>query len=117
MIAIKPKSQQTETPVKPLANGQENKPAPAAETGVKRQTTPFTGADGSRDYRAIYADIFKFHEAHNPPDISDTSGDPDGYWWTVGIELTQLSKKYGGDEFANNLLMAVFTELEREYNG
>ena len=76
---------------------------------------PFTGIDASRDYRAMYADVFKFHERFNPPDFTDTDGQPGRYWWTAAAELTQLADKYHNDAFMTALLTAVYAELEREY--
>ena len=76
---------------------------------------PFTGIDASRDYRAMYADVFKFHERFNPPDFTDTDGPPGRYWWTAAAELTQLADKYHNDAFMTALLTAVYAELEREY--
>ena len=79
------------------------------------QIKPFQSIDGKSDYRAMFAAAYKFHEKHNPPEADET-GEPGGYWWRVSEDMTQLAQKYNNNDFMNALLLAVFSELEREYN-
>ena len=102
MIELKRKTQHPEA-----------QPIPAAGSS-KKQSINFTGYDSSRDYKAMYADVFKFHTKHNPPDTAD-KGQPGGYWWTLNEDMIQLANRYGNDAFMNGLLNAVYSELEREY--
>ena len=81
----------------------------------RKQGQPFTGYDNSRDYRSMYADVFKFHEQHSPPDTADKEGKPGGYWWMLNEDMIQLANRYGNDAFMNGLLNAVYSELERDY--
>lgn len=118
MIEIKRKSQNSaeraEMPLKTgLPQGQGETPT-NGETALKGQIKPFQSVDGKQDYRAMFADVYKFHEKFNPPDAADT-GEKGGYWWTASEELTQLAGKYPGSEFFTKLLLTVFEELEREY--
>lgn len=118
MIELKRKTQthagRAEMALNALEAGQDTQSIPAAESSRKRQGQPFTGYDSSRDYKAMYADVFKFHTKYNPPDIAD-KGKPGGYWWTLNEEMIQLANRYGNDAFMNGLLNAVYNELEREY--
>lgn len=123
MIEIKrsvpqPAQKRAEMPV--LAPGREQpingmfdaQTAPQGTTErVRRSFTAPT--DPARDYRAMYAALFRFHERNNPP----TLGDDDGalYWAAVSDDLQATAQLFNGDPFMVNLLCAVFEELEREY--
>lgn len=119
MIEIKRKSQNSaeraEMPLKGVAAQKAGEYLPDSKPALKWQQTPFKSIDGKRDYREIYRAIFDFHERHNPPEL-DLTGEPGGYWSTIKEEILQLVKRFGDDKFANALLIAVFDELEREYN-
>ena len=79
----------------------------------KRQPETFTSSDGTRDYRALFRDVYGYLRKYLPPVIDD-KGKPGGYWWSAGMELLELEVKYKNDKFANALIVAVFNELERE---
>ena len=92
--------------------------AGTAQTGP--QSTPqrtqraFTApTDAARDYRAMYAALFRFHERHSPP----TPGDDDGalYWAATSEDMTATAEQFDNDPFIIDLLCVVFAELEREY--
>lgn len=74
----------------------------------RRQLHPFIGHDPARDYRRIYRILFDFHERHNPP-----RGGAE-YWDDVCDDMTQTAAAGGDDPFLMDLLVAVFSELERE---
>ena len=119
MIELKRKSaERTETPVNRTGtHGSEKRVFEPQE--IKNANTgqikPFQSIDGKQDYRAMFAAAYKFHEKNNPPEADET-GEPGGYWWRVSEEMTQLAQKYNNSDFMNALLLAVFGELEREYN-
>ena len=71
--------------------------------------------DPTRDYRAMYAALFRFHERHNPP----TAGSDGGafYWAAVSDDMTATAQQFDNDPFFLNLLCAVYEALEREYKG
>lgn len=118
MIELKRKAQKpterAEMPLKSVLPQVQGETPASDKPALKRQQMPFKSIDGQRDYKAMYADVFKFHEKYSPPDARDT-GQPGGYWWTASEELTQLGAKYGNDAFITALLVAVYGELEREY--
>lgn len=69
---------------------------------------------GGRDYRAMYADAYTFHERHNPPSIGSEQTEID-YWMKSAKDMTELANRHGNDTFMNALLIAIYAELEREY--
>ena len=69
---------------------------------------------GGRDYRAMYADAYTFHERHNPPIVGNEQAEED-YWITSAKDMTELAIRYGNNSFMNALLIAIYAELEREY--
>lgn len=86
----------------------------AAQNAPQRPQRAFTApTDATRDYRAMYAALFRFHERHNPP----TLGDDDGalYWAATTDEMIAIAQQFNNDPFMMNLLCVVFDELEREY--
>lgn len=125
MIEIKRKAQQAHTA--PTA------PPQAAQTDARKTGSPSAGTaqtakqgatervrrsftaptDPARDYRAMYAALFRFHERHNPPTIGEDNGD--GYWIATTDDMQATAKQFNDDPFMVNLLCAVFEELEREY--
>ena len=86
----------------------------ASQGATERVRRSFTApTDPARDYRAMYAALFRFHERHNPP----TMGDDDGalYWQTTNDDMIATAQQFDDDPFMLNLLYAVFNELEMEY--
>ena len=94
----------------PSAGTAQTAPQGATERVRRSFTAP---TDPARDYRAMYAALFRFHERHNPP----TLGDDDGalYWAAVSDDMQATAQQFNGDPFMVNLLCIVFEELEREY--
>lgn len=125
MIEIKRKAQQAHTaPTAPPQTVQAgtvemgNQPAKtaqgASQSATRRPQREFTApTDTARDYRAMYAALFRFHERHSPP----TPGDDDGalYWAATTDDMTAIAQQFNDDPFMMNLLCVVFDELEREY--
>ena len=86
----------------------------ATQGATERVRRSFTAStDPARDYRAMYAALFRFHERHNPPTIGEDNGD--GYWIATTDDMQATAKQFNDDPFMLNLLCTVFEELEREY--
>ena len=125
MIEIKRKAQQAHTaPTAPPQAAQTDAGktgSPSAGTAqtatqgaTERVRRSFTApTDPARDYRAMYAALFRFHERHNPPTIGEDNGD--GYWIATTDDMQATAKQFNDDPFMLNLLCTVFEELEREY--
>ena len=94
----------------PSAGTAETAPQGATERVRRSFTAP---TDPARDYRAMYAALFRFHERHNPPTIGEDNGD--GYWIATTDDMQATAKQFNDDPFMLNLLCTVFEELEREY--
>lgn len=60
-------------------------------------------------YWNLYKDVWDFHKKFS--EVKDT----DEYWQAVIDESNEISKKYNKHKFANDLLLAVISELERSY--
>lgn len=125
MIEIKRKAQQAHTaPTAPPQAAQTDAGKTGSPSAGTAQTAPqgaterarrsFTApTDPVRDYRAMYAALFRFHERHNPPTIGEDNGD--GYWIATTDDMQATAKQFNDDPFMLNLLCTVFEELEREY--
>lgn len=125
MIEIKRKAQQAHTaPTAPPQAAQTDAGKTGGPSAGTAQTAPqgatervrrsFTApTDPARDYRAMYAALFRFHERHNPPTIGEDNGD--GYWIATTDDMQATAKQFNDDPFMLNLLCTVFEELEREY--
>lgn len=125
MIEIKRKAQQAHTaPTAPPQAAQTDAGKTGSPSAGTAQTAPqgatervrrsFTApTDPARDYRAMYAALFRFHERHNPPTIGEDNGD--GYWIATTDDMQATAKQFNDDPFMLNLLCTVFEELEREY--
>lgn len=61
------------------------------------------------DYRGFYRLACNFHEKYNPP-RADAA-----YWDAVADEMTEITNQHNQHPFLTELLIAVFSELEREY--
>ena len=94
----------------PSAGTAETAPQGATERVRRSFTAP---TDPARDYRAMYAALFRFHERHNPPTIGEDNGD--GYWIATTDDMQATAQLFNDDPFMLNLLCTVFEELEREY--
>ena len=94
----------------PSAGTAQTAPQGATERVRRSFTAP---TDPARDYRAMYAALFRFHERHNPPTIGEDNGD--GYWIATTDDMQATAKQFNDDPFMLNLLCTVFEELEREY--
>lgn len=86
----------------------------APQGATERVRRSFTApTDPARDYRAMYAALFRFHERHNPPTLEDDDGAL--YWAATTDDMQATAKQFNDDPFMLNLLCTVFEELEREY--
>jgi hypothetical protein len=85
---------------------------PSSTAPEAQQAEPFTGgnAGGGRDYRAIYRAIYAYHEQYNPPRLTDE------YWQSAVEGVKTVAVTFDNDPFITALLMAVYGEMEREYN-
>ena len=61
------------------------------------------------NYFELYREICNFHKKFS--EVKNT----DEYWQAVIDESNEISKKYNKHKFANDLLLAVMSELERSY--
>ncbi len=61
------------------------------------------------NYFELYREIWNFHKKFS--EVKNT----DEYWQAVIDESNEISKKYNKHKFANDLLLAVMSELERSY--
>jgi len=88
----------------------------------------FTDHSGSRDYNKLYRIAHNYHKAHTPPVVdieywrTHTPGEDDipeaegKYWTKAAQELGEASRSGGDDPLLIDLLGALYSELEREYN-
>lgn len=90
--------------------------AQATQQNVPQRTRQaFTApTDATRDYRAMYAALFRFHERHTPPP-PQTDDDGARYWTGVSDEIQLIAQQFNDDPFMIKLLCVVFEELESEY--
>ena len=80
---------------------------------AQRRQQPFTApTDSSRDYRAMYAALYRFHERHSQPPTQ--AADLERYWNDVTDDLTETANQFGNDEYMQGLLSEAFEELERQ---
>lgn len=61
------------------------------------------------DYWNLYRSVWNFHKKFS--EVKDI----DEYWQAVIDESNEILKKYNKQKFANELLIAVISELERSY--
>ncbi|GAB6953695.1 hypothetical protein [Mediterraneibacter glycyrrhizinilyticus] len=61
------------------------------------------------NYFELYREIWNFHKKFS--EVKNT----DEYWQAVIDESNEILKKYDKHKFANDLLLAVISELERIY--
>lgn len=72
-------------------------------------SAPFASADGGRNYPAIYRTVYEYHERNSPPRIGLE------YWEKAADDLGRTASLSGNDPFVKELLMAAYSEMEREY--
>lgn len=83
------------------------KPALAPEKPSTGLVERLTGIDGKRDYNSIYCAVFDFHKRHNPPKPEEA------YWAEVVDDMQTVTRRFNGDPFVQELLAAIYEELER----
>lgn len=85
-------------------------PAPSTPPRPSKQPPrPFKSV-GGLDYRALYGDVFRWHEKYNALVLQNESA-----WADAFDAWTELGEKYGSDSnpFVVELLVSVYGELER----
>lgn len=117
MIEIKRRVQH---PVKSLTGGAETAQDVPEAQGVgtvpepaKKALQPFTAFDG-RNYRVAYRAVCDFHERHNPPRLDDDGGE--NYWNETVDDMSAIAAQFNNDPFITGMLIAVYDELERQFN-
>ena len=86
---------------------------PGTANQARKQPRPFTApTDSSRDYRSMYAALFRFHERHNQPPTQ--AADLEQYWSAVNDDLIETAAQFGNDEYMGRLLLDAMDELERQ---
>lgn len=115
-----------ETPFSASAAPDKTKAAPPPKIPSKGQIEPFTGHDGSRDYKKLYRAAHDFHKSHNPPTVNrdywkthtpgldDTPEEELSYWEHIAEDYGKTAAAYN-DPFLTGLLIEIMNELEREY--
>lgn len=83
--------------------------SPASENAVQRNTEPHSARSGASDYKAIYRAVYEFHKRNNPP-----QAEPE-YWDKVALDMVETANAYDNNPLLNELILAVYNELEREY--
>ena len=69
--------------------------------------------DATRDYRAMYAAVFRFHARHSPPTLGDDNGAV--YWAATSDDMQATAQQFDNAPFIMALLCDVYEELERVY--
>lgn len=102
-------------------------PASPTKNPAERKLAPFTGIDPRRNYRAMYRAACNFHEQHAPPRVdraywrergtenADTPDAESAYWEETAKDMAATAASYHNDPFLTGLLIAIYAELEREY--
>lgn len=97
------------------------------ETRPAQQPGGFTDHTGARSYKRMYRLAHDFHQRHSPPSVSrgywltHTPGTDEqppeevAYWADAAQDMGQTCAAGGGDPFLGALLLAIYAELEREY--
>jgi len=83
-------------------------PRERVAAGPKPKRPPLKSL-GGRDYRAMYRAACNFHERHHPAQLTAD------YWEAAAEDMTKTSNEFDNDPFLMELLLAVYEELEREY--
>lgn len=85
----------------------------AAQQAQKPAQQPTGAAErqAADPYKAVYRQVFDFHERHKPfPQTPEE-------WEETARDFAQTVEAAGGSPFAVSLLMAVYEELERQWKG
>lgn len=81
------------------------------QNAQKRQIEPFRAFDGTRDYLAMYRAVCNFYKKHSPPRLDDA----ETYWTETAKDADDMVQQFKEDPFLNGMLLAVYEELEREF--
>lgn len=73
-----------------------------------KQARTLKSVDGARDYRELYAALYRFHAAHWPP------GADLEYWEQMAEDIQAECGRFKGDRYAVALFAALYDEFERE---
>lgn len=100
----------------------------APKQALKRKTEAFMNASGTRNYKALYRAALDYHKRHSPPTVDSAywqthiAGENDPpeaelqYWEKAANDASATASAHDNDPFLIGLLLAVYDELEREYN-
>ena len=109
----------------PQASAQ-TKPTTPRKAAQGRAET-FMSASGTRNYKALYRAAHDYHIQHAPPVVdrayweTHTAGKDEppqaelDYWAEAAADVSATARAFGNDPFLIGLLVAVYEELEREY--
>ena len=84
-------------------------PQPVEATQPAKRARKALQSRTGADYRAFYRLACNFHEKYNPPRADDA------YWSAVADEMNAIAVQHDNNPFLIDMLIAVFSELEREY--
>lgn len=103
-------------------------PSPTSKKAVQGNIEAFSSASGTRKYKALYRAAHDYHKRHYPPTVdrayweAHIAGADDApqaeldYWEEASSDMCSTSNAFDNDPFLVGLLVAVYEELEREYN-
>ena len=103
------------------------KPSSTPGSASQGKKEAFMSASGTRDYKTLYRAAHDFHKRHNPPVVereyweTHIAGEDEppqaevDYWTEAATDVSTTAKAYNNDPFLTGLLMAIYEELEREY--
>ena len=60
-------------------------------------------------YREKYGDMFAFHKERTRH-LENT----DAFWKETSLRMTEISIKYHADPFVTDMLVSIYSELERQ---
>lgn len=104
-----------------------NSSTPANKNAPQGKIEAFTDVSGKRNYKALYRAAHDYHKRHFPPMVdreywrTHTAGEDEppqvelDYWEEAVNDISATVNAYNNDPFLSGLLVAVFDELEREY--
>lgn len=85
--------------------------SPTGQRPPQAAPAPFFDMSEQRNYNRYYRAALDFHKRNTPP-----RGDDD-YWMGVANDMGEVSSRFGNDLFLMDLLVAVYSELERQFKG
>lgn len=118
----------SQTASEPLLASSMSNHTSAPQKASQGKIEAFTNASGTRNYKALYRAAHDYHKRHNPPIVdrayweTHTAGEDEtpqaelDYWESATDDIAATANAYNNDPFLTGLLVAVFEELEREYN-